>query len=334
MFRYIGSKAATAHSIQRLVGGFRNIKTVADAYGGLGTIGSVMKSAGYAVESCDVLAFPHAFQVARIECNVQPRFRRLKQELNIDSAEALADLLSSARGRDSWFVHEYCSLRSFFTAENGEIIAGAWRLMREWNDAGLLSRLERGYLVASFLNSMDAVANTAGTYYAYLKSAHRKALRPFRFTWMPITSGNSDCRAWHGDALETLQGKNFDVLYLDPPYNKRNYAHYYHLPETLAHLAEREVTPGSQAGSPVAAHQGAESVRRGTDLDYIESLIDNVRWRYLIVHYCANAYIPLPTLRAALRRHGSVAEHRVNALGYTTTNSERKTKHHVFVVTH
>lgn len=333
MFRYIGSKATTAQSILGLVDGMPRVSTVADAYGGLGTVGSVLKSAGYQVSSCDALAFPHAFQVARIECNVQPRFKRLRKEVGVDDLDGLAKFVVSKPDQDSWFVREYCEQRKFFSPENGEIIAGVWRSIRTWNEAGLLSRLELAYLLASFLNSMDAVANTAGTYYAYLRNMHRKAKKPFHFNWIPITKGNSNCSAWHGDALATLGGNTFDLLYLDPPYNKRNYESYYHLPETLAYLTEREINPASCSGLPANRHPGREFIRLGTELPYLQSLIEGVKWRNLIVHYCDHAYIPLPVLRKSLSNYGKLTEHLVDALGYTTSKTSRKIIHHVFVVT-
>lgn len=334
MFRYIGSKAATANSVRDIVAGLEGVDSVADAYGGIGTIGSVMKSVGYQVHSCDALTFPHAFQVARIECNARPRFQRICREVGVAGAGELAELLSSTRSLDSWFVREYARRRGFFTLENASAIAGAWALIREWDAAGLLSRLEKAYLIASFLNSMDAVANTAGTYYAFLKETHRKAKRPFCFSWLPVTKGNPGCTAFLGDALEMLRGNRYGLLYLDPPYNKRNYANYYHLPETLAHLAELELSDSSQSGVPRQQHFGADSVRHGTDLDYIETLIENVSWRHLIVHYCDDAHIPLKTLRRSLRRYGQLREHKISALGYTTSNTARKAVHNVFVVSH
>lgn len=333
MFRYIGSKAATADTVRKIVSRLDGVTSIADAYGGLGTIGSVMKSAGYRVDSCDALTFPHAFQVARIECNIQPRFQHVRRAMGIETNKKLAHFLTSVRDEDSWFVREYSDQRQFFTRDNASVIAGAWRMIREWNSAGLLSRREKAYLLASFLNSMDAVANTAGTYYAFLKAFHRKALRPYTFDWLPVTRGNISCSAFLGDALERLHGKAYGLLYLDPPYNKRNYAHYYHLPETLAHLAERELSDSTKAGVPLSPHGGAESVRRGTDLDYIESLVQSVAWQHLIVHYCDDAYIPLNALRSALRHYGQLREHRIDALGYTTTKAARKAVHHVFVVT-
>lgn len=332
MFRYLGSKGATAAKVIELVDDLPNIKTAADAFGGMGTIGAALKASGRKVTSCDVLDFPHAFQISRIECGVVPRFLKLKKVLGVDSCDGVRRVLNSRSRMNSWIVREYATRRKFFTPENAARIAGAWCAIKSWEDERLLSRKERAYLVASLLNSMDAVANTAGTYYAYLKNFHRKSLRPFRFEWLPIETFGEAGEARLGDAVKNLSGEKFDLLYLDPPYNKRNYAGYYHLPETLAALKQVKVDPDSEAGLPMVRSERGCFIREGTELDYILKLADKVKWRYLFVHYCDNAHIPLSALRKSLAGLGKMKEIKINALGYTTTQVARKINHHVFIV--
>lgn len=52
---------------------------------------------------------------------------------------------------------------------------------------GLTSSKENSLLTASLIDSMDWVANTAGTYYAYLKGWSHKASRTFRFNLVQPT---------------------------------------------------------------------------------------------------------------------------------------------------
>ena len=78
MFRYFGTKAATSGYVADIVNGLTTSGSIADAFGGLGTIGAELKYNGHQVTTCDVLTFPHLFQVARIECNEIPCFTQLK----------------------------------------------------------------------------------------------------------------------------------------------------------------------------------------------------------------------------------------------------------------
>jgi adenine-specific DNA-methyltransferase len=308
------------------------VGTVADAFGGLGTIGAELRECGHRVTTCDVLNFPHAFQIARIEGRAKLPFAELKRQTALHSMHEIQDKLNSSVVSRSWIVEEYSKQRKFFTYENALAIAGAWHQIKRWHDAQLLTRRETALLVTSLLNSMDAVANTAGTYYAYLKTYHRKAIKPFKFQWFPVSGGRYVGEALHGDALSCLQGKEFDVLYLDPPYNERNYASYYHLPESMSMLRRPRTNPSRSSGVPITTHPGAISIRNGMTMDYIEQLAFNVNWKWLVVHYCDKALIPLSTMRERLKRFGSVQEYTLPALGYTTNKIARTINHHVFVV--
>ena len=333
MFRYFGSKASTSAQIAELVGQLAPLGTIADAFGGLGTIGAELRSRGHKVTTCDVLTFPHFFQVSRIECNSVPKFHALLDANGMANSFEIQTKLNKCYAPTSWFVTEFSKKRKFFTYENAVKIAGAWHQIVRWNNDGLLNKVEKAFLVSSLLNSMDLVANTAGTYYAYLKDFNRKALRPFRFDWLLVNKGKHLGTALHGDACLSLQGKAYDVLYLDPPYNDRNYAAYYHLPESLALLTKPKTNTESMSGIPLSPHVGAQNIRDGMSLAYLEKIITNVGWNSLIVHYCDGALIPLEKMAQSLRKYGRVEELQVNALGYTTKKIARLTSHHVFVVT-
>ncbi len=332
MFRYIGSKSSTCVQISDLINSMVEAGTVADAFGGLGTVGAELRKRGHHVTTCDVLNFPHAFQIARIEGRQKLAFSALNQEEKLQNMVEIADRLNSKKLSRSWIIQEYAQQRKFFTYENAVAIAGAWHQVKRWHEAGLLNRRETALLVTSLLNSMDAVANTAGTYYAYLKTYHRKALRPFKFEWFPVTGGRYVGKALQGDALECLYGKNFDVLYLDPPYNDRNYASYYHLPESMSMLKRPKTNTDRASGVPLSSHPGAASIRDGMTMGYIEKLASSIGWKWLIVHYCDGALIPLTTMRERLRHFGEVRELTLPALGYTTDKIARTVHHHVFVV--
>lgn len=330
--RYFGSKSSTVEAVVELALDRMQIRTAADAFGGLGTIGAALRQHNIRVTTCDILSMPHAFQHTRVVCSSMPRYLRVRRNLNLESREAMLKHLLQQRNPHSWIVSEFAKERMFFTVDNAVRIAGAWDEIRRWNNNGWLSPSERSHLVASFIDAADACANTAGTYYAHLKNLDRKALRPFLMSLLPVPSGLPAGQALRGDALEALQGRKFDLLYLDPPYNDRDYARYYHLPESLAHLRRPRTNPDSLAGLPQTIGVESAQFRRAMRLDYLQSLLELVDWKRVVVQYCDDAFIPLPNLRACLKAHGTMREYGLNALGYTTTSRQRRTRHHVFIV--
>lgn len=334
MFRYFGSKTSNATTVAEIaMRGFSG-KSAADAFGGLGTIGAVLKHAGLRVTTCDVLHMPNAFQHSRIVCQQRPSFRKLRKEVGFSSSDELLAYLNTRSLGRSWIVDEFSDARPFFTRENAVKIAGSWNAIKRWDQAGLLTESERKYLIASLLNGVDACANTAGTYYAYLKHWHRKALRPFQFKWIPVQQGSIAGEALIGDAQACLRGKSFDLLYLDPPYNFRDYSRYYHLPETLAKLERPKTNPHSLSGQPLGQLDTSPLVRRSAKLAYLDGLISSVRWKRLVVQYCEGSHIPMSELRDMLSSKGKFEEHILPALGYTTSSHTREQKHHVFIVNH
>lgn len=330
--RYFGSKSSTVGPVVRLAVSGMHVETAADAFGGLGTIGAALRRQSIKVTTCDVLNMPHAFQHTRVVCSTTPRYLTVRRQLGLDSVEAVVSHLAKRRNARSWIVREFSEQRMFFTADNAARIAGAWDSIRQWDGNGWLSMSERSHLLASLIDSADACANTAGTYYAYLKTWYRKALRPFTLALLEVPAGLPAGQAKRGDALDNLRGHQFDLLYLDPPYNDRDYARYYHLPESLAQLKRPRTNPTSIAGVPETVGVASSQFRRAMKLEYLHNLAEQVRWKRLVVQYCDDAYIPLPLLRACLKQHGRMREFKLNALGYTTTSRERRSQHHVFIV--
>lgn len=332
MFRYFGSKHSSATQVAQLARKGFSGTTAADAFGGLGTIGAVLKGNGFKVTTCDVLKLPNAFQHARIVCQERPRFTRLRKATGLRTGADILDYLDTRRANRSWLVTEFSTERQFFTRDNAARIAGAWNAIKRWDEADLLTDSERKYLLASFLNSMDPCANTAGTYYAHLKQWHRKALKPFQMKWIPVQAGVAGCHALVGDAFEVLKGKQFDLLYLDPPYNRRDYSRYYHLPESLASLKRPDTNPDSASGVPMKILDASPLIRKSAEASYLQELISSVRWKRLVVQYCEGAQIPMSELRDMLGSAGKLQEHVLPAPGYTTATRARQQKHHVFIV--
>jgi adenine-specific DNA-methyltransferase len=309
-----------------------HVTTAADAFGGIGTVGSALRAAGVHVSTCDLLLLPHAFQYSRIVCSRPALLVGVRRALGMSSAQHVLDHLRRKRLTNSWIVRDFSRRRQFFTEQNASAIAGVWDQIRRWNIAGLLSESDRQQLIAGLINSADLVANTAGTYYAHLKFWHRKALKRFDLKLLEVPRGQPRGEALIGDAYERLAGRAFDLLYLDPPYNSRDYARYYHLPESMASLKHPQTSVHSLSGVPRAVSETSANFRRTLRLDYIENLVTAVKWKRLVVQYSDGAAIPLDELRRFLRSIGSAKEHRLPALGYTTSNRSRDHLHHLFVI--
>jgi adenine-specific DNA-methyltransferase len=301
-----------------------------DPFGGIATVSAVAKSRGCEVVTGDILTCPYSFQVARIAYSRRPAFRRLQRLHKFDGFDALAEHLNRQRSATGWFVDEFAVNRRFFSRSNAEAIEGARKVIRHWVAEDALTSGEKAFLLASLVDSMDRVANTAGTYYAYLKNFSRKAQRSFRFDLISPVKGSSRCSAHLMPAEELVAMKEWDVLYLDPPYNERSYSGYYHLPESMSRLETPQCSGSS--GSPAGILRPRSDFNRpAAAVQALEGVLGEARAKKVIFHYSAEGLIPLPDARGLLSHYGSIQEHVLAAPGYTTHASVRRSEHVVLI---
>ncbi len=95
-----------------------------------------------------------------------------------------------------------------------------------------LNNKERYILIASLLYSADKIANTVGHYDAYFKKKSSK--NDFYMKLIePIESNFKKVQIFREDTNILAKKIKADVVYIDPPYNSRQYSRFYHVLETL-----------------------------------------------------------------------------------------------------
>ena len=328
--RYFGSKGSTVEKLHDLISARIPTGTFCDPFGGIATVGSYFKARGYGVWTGDILTAPHYFQVARVKLDRTPSFGRLKTVLKLQRGEQIVEVLNSQEPRDGWLTKEYAKKRMFFSKENAGRIESCRAKINEWSSEEWLTGNERAFLLASLVNSVDRVANTAGTYYANLKFWHRKSLKPFQFELLRPTRGTQDCHCFLGQARELVGTRKFDILYLDPPYNERCYASYYHLPETLAKGETPRVR--GQSGIPASQRVCSDFNRPRLATRALESLLADARFKLLAFHYSDHGLVARNSIRALLSHLGHVEEFKLYSRGYTTSRMSRTVEQRLYLV--
>ena len=324
--RYLGSKTLLLEQIYNVVAEYEN-GIFCDPFGGIGTVGSFMKQKGFRVISSDILQFPYFFQYSLIERSEDLDFHKLKNHLDTDSLVGIEKKLSNSFAYDGWLVQEYSLKRLFFSTENARIIQGCINVIDSWVKNELVDDNERKVLVASLINSIDKVANTAGTYYAYLKQLDRRAVKSFRFTFLHSTKG-PESFAFNMDAEELVKKVKCDVMYLDPPYNERNYSAYYHLPETIA-SGSVPIPKGKsgiyQSNSILSAFNKKEMAMKA-----FERIVRNSNAKCIIFHYTDNGLIDINDAKDVLSSVGDVIlDCYMDSKGYNTIQGHKRNTHHI-----
>ena len=142
----------------------------------------------------------------------------------------------------------------------------------------ILTEKEFAIIIASLIYSIDRLANTLGHYEAYIK----KTITPRKFILRMIDVNNfSGAEIFQEDANQLARRVQADVVYIDPPYNSRQYSRFYHLLETLVQWTKPELF-----GAAMKPKEENMSVYcRSSAFAAFQDLIAHIDARYLIVSY-------------------------------------------------
>jgi len=221
-------------------------------------------------------------------------YNREPLQLDCPAAQVLQylDQLNGTRGA---FFEAYCETgkagRKYFSRDNGMRIQAIRDTMQTWNEAGLLSLPETSWLVACLIESADRIANTASVYGAYLKHIKKSAQRPLRLTALrPAPSEHTEemHRAFCEDGLKLLNRfgpSELELIYIDPPYNHRQYASNYHILETIARWDLGEFEPRGVTGLRSAEAQRSDFCLRSAVSQSFRDLFARLRSEYILFSY-------------------------------------------------
>ena len=95
----------------------------------------------------------------------------------------------------------------------------------------IISDDEKNILLASLLYSADKASNTVGHYDAFIQN--KKIKDKFLFNLIQPLNPKAKVEIYREDVNILVENVNADVVYVDPPYNSRQYSRFYHLLENL-----------------------------------------------------------------------------------------------------
>jgi adenine-specific DNA-methyltransferase len=285
-----------------------------DAFAGTAAVGRALKANGWCVHSSDLMTYSYVMQRAYVVASDTERFDVLADAIpsvggvasGQERLRVIADHLSRrVPAREGFFARNFgpAGGRMYFTDENARRIDGARTTLHEWHTAGLLSDDAFYVLLAGIIEGADRVANTAGVYAAYIKNWQPNALRHFTIVAQPPVRSPGPCVAHQADAIRVAGDLGpVDLLYVDPPYNARQYAGYYHVPELIARgWFSDDVTLRGKTGLIEDGEQRSDWCSRRQAPDALRALLAATGARHVLVSYNSEGVIPDRELRGILR---------------------------------
>ena len=146
-----------------------------------------------------------------------------------------------------------------------------------------ISKREKYILITSLIYAIDKIANTCGHYDAFRKNASM----PDSFKMKHLNINNLDNTGnivLNGNANEIISEiEPVDILYLDPPYNSRQYISAYHLIENLAQWNKPKVE--GVASKMLNRKEYNSEYCLKTAIKAFEDLITKAKAKYIILSY-------------------------------------------------
>ena len=295
---YIGSKYSLLDFLHNVISDITGYNkgdeyVFADLFAGTGVVGASYRKDGCKVISNDIQYYSYVLNKYYIE------------NMLTDNA-TLVDYFNNLPNVEGFIYKNYCagsgSGRNYFTDENGKKCDAIrtelerLRLDKEITDETYF------YYLASLINSIDKYANTASVYGAFLKHVKKSAQKPFKLELLPRITGIK-WKTYNKDINELIQRVSGDVLYLDPPYNARQYCTNYHVLETIARYDNPKLR--GKTGLRNYDSQKSKYCSKKTLESEFDDLIRNARFRYIFLSYNNEGLMSVDTIKEIMSRYGA-----------------------------
>ncbi len=264
--RYLGNKYKLLGFIEDIVSEKCNgIKSFCDIFAGTGVVGERFNKPGIEIISNDFLFSNYIclktfLGISTNNKNVSDKF----------------DYLNSLKAeQDNYFSEHFGN--TYFSLENAKKIG----TIREEIDKIAESKEEKYILICSLIYAVDKVANTVGHYDAFRKELDM--FQPIKLLPPDINyQNNRNNTIYKEDANILIRKINCDVLYIDPPYNSRQYSDSYHLLENLAEW-KKPIVEGKAKKMDRSQIKSSYCLKNATQV--FEDLITNAKCKHILLSY-------------------------------------------------
>ncbi len=220
--RYLGNKNSILPFIDNIIKNeIGNFSSFCDIFAGTGVVGNYFNQKNKKIILNDLLY--HNFVALNAFLN--------SDDFNKDKILEIIDTFNNLSIKeDNYFSINFGD--RYFSVDNAKKIGFIREEIRELFLENKINRKEKDILLTSLNYSIDKIANTVGHYDAYIKKEIKN--KSFKMEYLDIyIEKNINNEIYNRDANILIRDIECDILYLDPPYNSRQYSDAYHLLENL-----------------------------------------------------------------------------------------------------
>ena len=307
---YIGSKYQLldwlTESITKVTG-YKSLvdKVIADLFSGTGIVSYNFRTLGSKVIANDSELYSSiitwAFTKSVYNSNVKGLIKNIQADIDSNKYEGCIGFITSNSS-----PYDSCE-RMFFTVENAKIIDYVRNQIELFK--GKINEDEYKFLLASLLISADSVSNVPAVYGCYLKKFKEKAVK--RFKLIPIhtveqySKNSEESIVYNLNVMsEDISNKvNADIVYLDPPYNERQYSKNY-FPLNMI-IKNSDIELKGKTGIPSDCFLSS-FCRKGEVEDSFKGLIGGLKAKWIFISYNSESLITKERFIEILKEYGEV----------------------------
>lgn len=267
--RYLGNKYKLIPFIKKVVEKeCKNINIVADIFAGTGVVAAAFSDKK--IITNDIMYSNYICHIAWFS----------SEEYSINKIVDLIDKYNRCTVKtDNYMSYNFAN--TYFSLDDCRKIGFIRENIENLYINGEINLKERALLITSLLYGMDKIANTCGHYDAYRKGA--KEYKKLELFVPEVESNlNENNMFYNCDANKLVKEVYADLVYIDPPYNSRQYCDAYHLLENVAKWEKPDVFGVAK-----------KMDRTGLKSDYctqkatkaFEDLVNNINSKYILLSY-------------------------------------------------
>lgn len=232
---------------------------------------------------------------------------------------------------DKYFIaknytpHDDCE-RMYFSNKNAVRIDFIRNTIEAWKKANLLTELEYYYLLAALIEGVPSVSNTTGTYGAYLKQWDNRSHKELELLRLNVLDNGRNNKCYNKDALKLITEIEGNIIYIDPPYNERQYAPNYHLLETISKYDYPEIK-GVTGMRPYAEQKSPFCIKSQVH-DAFEELISKAKFDNVVLSYSTDGIMSYEEIEDILKKYGLPDTYKKYTIPYRKYKSKKDNSEH------
>jgi len=326
-FNYIGSKYRLIKNILNTIrektgyDSFDNIK-IGDLFSGTSIISHAFRINNAYVISNDMEYYAYvigrAFTCSIYTNNIEDKINQLNN-LDAYNKGLIYNNYAPTKGN-----------RMYFTDDNAIIIDTLRIHIENLKDNNDINIDEYYYILTCLLLAADKVANITSVYGAYLKAFKKSALKKLEVKPIHKNRVKNKNKVYNEDINIMITKEEFDIVYLDPPYNERQYSKNYHILNYICMYSDVDIkgVTGLLQNSNISLYCRKKEVAK-----QFEYLLKNMNTKYLFMSYNSESFMSKKYILGIMKKYGKESVIEIDYKRFKSNsngNQKRNVKEYIF----